>query len=223
MGSVATSDEDAGEDEAEGPHDADGVNDPEFDFEPFEGWAGIHRLVRMQRGHVHIDVFSSCTESALLPITYFWSTAVMTYLGPHSWGCAYPMLSIDHRCLVTPVGRPHSMVLTGQVARHIKNYQQRGYNIAIDRYAIGLLPHGEYHQAVTHRTLARRFEDRLAFRVAFGTNTTSIDAAGITRSSTHQRWTVEWNLGGHLGHVAIMPNTLTIDHAATGEIHGSVV
>lgn len=176
------------------------------ELEPYADWAGVHRVVRMRRGSVRIDVFCSKTDAALLPITYSWGTAVMNYLGADKWGCAYPTMTQSGQCLVTPIARLDGVPVTDRVRQNISKYEHRGYDVYLSRYDLAdLHPGGLADQAMTAPTLLRRFDDNRAFRVTFG-----VTQHGAVYDNVSANWAVEWCLGGQLGHVVFVPESATL-------------
>lgn len=104
-------------------------NDDDEEQDGYGRMAGVFEMVSMRKGDRRVDVLRSKSDSALHPISYFWGTLVMNYLGADSFGCAYPDLTFSRKCLVTPIARLNGTYATERVARCVDKYEERGYEI----------------------------------------------------------------------------------------------
>ncbi len=65
---------------------------------------GIKRVMRLSTPYGSIDCVRSQSNCALVPITRFWTTVLMNWVGPDSCGCAYPSLTKQRRGLIAARG-----------------------------------------------------------------------------------------------------------------------
>lgn len=197
-----TDEEDQGEDEDDDEDDGDEDEDDDAEDEGYGRLAGAARIVRLRRGDTRVDIICSKTDAALHPISYFWGTAVMNYLGADRVGCAYPLLTFQHKCLVTPVARIDGAPASKRVERCIGKYEERGYVVHMSRYALD----GK-ERASTAIAVERSFEDEMGFSLDFGGDGPWKVKSGSTVSA---QWEVRWFLGGHLGPLEYSPVSSTV-------------
>lgn len=202
MGDNGGEDVDDAEGEDEGEDEDEDEDEDDAEDEGYGRLAGAARIVRLCRGETRVDIICSKTDAALQPISYFWGTAVMNYLGADRVGCAYPRLTFQHRCLVTPVARIDGAPASKRVERCIAKYEERGYLVYMSRYALD----GK-ERASTAIAAERSFEDDMAFSLDFGGDGSWKVRSGGTVSN---HWEVRWFLGGHLGPLEYSPVSSTV-------------
>lgn len=180
--------------------------------EPYARLAGIDDIARLYKGSRRVDLIRSKTDSPLLPITYFWSTAVMNILTADYFAVAYPRLTAVKKCYITPLVRESVDEDTGMddiLARCMRKYHHRGFEMCISRRDL------DHRQAAqTGYAVQRSFEDRQTLSVEFK------DGEGRkVRGAVQKRcdWEVKWQLGGQAGNVMYEPSSRTVDRI-TGEV-----
>lgn len=166
--------------------------------------AGALRVVQMERAGAKVDIVCSMTDAALHPICFFWGTAVMNFLDGTRVGCAYPQLTSEHSCLVTPLARHQGLLLSQKVLTCTEKYAQREYEICMSRYGLTRL-----QETVTAIGTERSFEDPSMF-------TFDYSAPHATANVVDPEWAVQWQMGGRLGSREYSTTAWTV-HRQSGE------
>lgn len=149
--------------------------------------AGAIQIAYLERNDVEIDVICSLTDGAIHPIGFFWGSAVMNYLDGYRIACAYPRLTLNRRCLVTPLARIRGIAATPSVIRCINKYHARGFDIAMSRHALT-----RKQAALTAVGAIRSFEDSSSLVLHFAN-------AHSPPDRLDDEWKDQWQLGGRLG------------------------
>ncbi|KAL6306071.1 hypothetical protein BKA93DRAFT_730208, partial [Sparassis latifolia] len=74
-----------------------------------------------------IDIIQSATQTALYPLAFFWTTAVMNYLTADGFCCAYPELMLHRRSLLNPTSLLDYYYPPPRILGCIDKYIHRGF------------------------------------------------------------------------------------------------
>lgn len=94
--------------------------------------AGVHCVYYLHKGSVKINVIESLTESAIAPLFFFHSTAVMNFMDEFGVYCAYPRLTFQHRSLLNSQTNNRSDLSVTAIEKCIIKYQDRGFEFSAD-------------------------------------------------------------------------------------------
>ncbi|KAF4618641.1 hypothetical protein D9613_009830 [Agrocybe pediades] len=91
----------------------------------------IAEVLALTNGDASINIIISTTETALIPIFYFHSTAVMNYISPYGIFCAYPKLTFNLRNMLNPLHsrNPHD---NWRLWSCVDKYRARGFSTRFD-------------------------------------------------------------------------------------------
>jgi hypothetical protein len=94
---------------------------------------GIHRVHCLHKQNLSVDVITSTSQSAIMPILHFHSTVVMNWISQDGIFSVYPKLTCSHRGLINPLSFTHNQfvpALPAAGARSaLKKYFERGFDI----------------------------------------------------------------------------------------------
>src|SRR6267154_1961444 len=94
---------------------------------------GIHRVHCLHKQNLSVDVITSTSQSAIMPILHFHSTVVMNWISQDGIFSAYPKLTCSHHGLINPLSFTQNQfvpALPAAGARSaLKKYFKRGFDI----------------------------------------------------------------------------------------------
>ncbi|KAL1942614.1 hypothetical protein VTO73DRAFT_4854 [Trametes versicolor] len=100
------------------------------------GTNDAHRMVVVLQKHgMQIDVIPSNNDSALLPIAHFWGSHLMNFITADTFCVAYPQLTFQSRCLLSPFQLLHSRYPGDVVLGMMRKYALRGIDFRVRPYA----------------------------------------------------------------------------------------
>ncbi|OJT04372.1 hypothetical protein TRAPUB_4915 [Trametes pubescens] len=97
-----------------------------------------HQLVIvLEKEGRRIDVVPSVNDSAIYPISHFWSTHVMNYITADTFCLAYPELTFSGRALLSPFQLIRGRHTSAYIVALIRKYEDRGFAFRVRSYAWG--------------------------------------------------------------------------------------
>lgn len=159
--------------------------DDEMDYSRMQG---VARYTKLAKGEHIVDVLCSETDSPLFPISAFWTTLVMNYIGAEGFCCAYPMLTLRRQGLINPRNIQEDQPMSARIVECLDKYSARGFHLHTSLNHIS-----PPQRAMLQPLLLRKFDDQYSMRVTFGQEGV-LSRRGFLQLQTAP-YEPEWTLG----------------------------
>ncbi|KAJ3525165.1 hypothetical protein NM688_g8447 [Phlebia brevispora] len=156
---------------------------------------GIAGVATFKKDRKKIDVVRSASQSALFPLTHFWSTLQMNWVSASRFCCPYPDLTFEKRGVLNGLVSDSHGRLYDFVLPLLFKYRARGFRIGARWETFSGGQCAGSHNHVLCPALYRSFHDAYCLGGSFGPHG-FVRGIGSVRAPFLSDWRVGWWLGG---------------------------
>ncbi|OBZ77426.1 hypothetical protein A0H81_02762 [Grifola frondosa] len=157
--------------------------------------AAVLQVTRLEKGGRTIDVIKSASNSALLPLPFFWMTAVINYLSADYAYVGHPELTFQNYALLHPLHVTHFQTPIPRTIPLVQKYTERAFDIRTRNVEWSHLPAAPRH--ITRDRLGGCSSTVRFFGDEFGLAVSMHPASAVVHDVVvRQQLTIIWRRGG---------------------------